>query len=54
MFIALVTKLQNVVVNTSASYSGGPDSNFGPETGYPDWGFLGFPQFLQENDEIVD
>jgi hypothetical protein len=25
----------------------------GPETDYPDWGFRGFPQFLQENAGIV-
>jgi hypothetical protein len=29
-----------------------PDSNLGLETGYPDWGFCGFPQLLQANASI--
>jgi hypothetical protein len=30
-----------------------PDSNTGPQTGYPDWRFRGFPQHLQANAGIV-
>jgi hypothetical protein len=28
-------------------------SNLGPETGFPDWDFRGFPQSLQANAGIV-
>jgi hypothetical protein len=30
-----------------------PDSDPGPEIGYPNWGFYAFPQSLQANAEIV-
>jgi hypothetical protein len=30
-----------------------PVSSVGPETGYPGWGFRGFPQSLQANAGIV-
>jgi hypothetical protein len=39
---AKVTERRGHVVNTPPSYSGDPGSNLGPETGYPDWGFLYF------------
>jgi hypothetical protein len=42
-------KRRGRVVNTPASYLGG----LGPETGYSDLGFCGFPQFLQANAGIV-
>jgi hypothetical protein len=32
----IITERRGRVVNTPASYSGGPGFNIGPETGYPD------------------
>jgi hypothetical protein len=29
------------------------DSNIGSDSGYPDWGFCGFPQFLYENARLA-
>jgi hypothetical protein len=49
----ILTKHRGQVVNTPASFSGGPGLQLGPETGYPDWGFIGFPQSLQANARIV-
>jgi hypothetical protein len=34
-------------------YSGGPDLNAGPDTGYPDLSFNGFLQSLQANAGLV-
>jgi hypothetical protein len=49
----VATERYGWVINTPASYSGGPGSNLGPKTGFPDWRFRGFPQSLQGNTGIV-
>jgi hypothetical protein len=41
------------VIKNPDSYSEGHVLNLDPETGYPDWGFCGFPQSLQENTGIL-
>jgi hypothetical protein len=46
------TERRGWVVNNFTSYSGGPFSNFGPETGYPDWRFSWF--FSVPPDECQD
>lgn len=38
-FDSFFSEYHDWVVNTPASYSEGPSSNLGLETGYPDWGF---------------
>jgi hypothetical protein len=42
------------VFNTAASYSGGPGSNLGTETGYHKGGFRGFALPLQANAGIAN
>jgi hypothetical protein len=46
------TERRGQMVSTSASYSV-PGSNLGPETGYPDRGFRGFPHSFHANVVIV-
>jgi hypothetical protein len=48
-----MTERSGWVVETPASYSGRPELKSGSETGYPDWGFLCFPQSLQASAGIV-
>jgi hypothetical protein len=45
--------LCGLVVNTHSSYSEAPGTNLGLETGYPDIGFSGFPQYIQANAGII-
>jgi hypothetical protein len=52
-YISTVTKRRGLVVNNACLvFWGSRVQVSSPETGYPDWGFRGFPQFPQENSGI--
>jgi hypothetical protein len=52
-FYRMATDRHGRVVNTLLRVWELPGSNLGPETGYPDCFFRGFPQSLQANAVVV-